>query len=78
MKVDPCRAQAQWCLVVIPNHIFSNHSIRVKENESVFRKMVTHNQILAKTPKVKNPKSVHEVVKNKTHYQELSSPAGEL
>lgn len=31
MKMDPHRAQAQWCLVAIPNLTFI-HSIRMKEN----------------------------------------------
>ena len=40
--------------------------------------MVTHSPILSKALTMSNSKCVHEVVANKTLYQEPSSPAGEL
>ena len=40
--------------------------------------MVTHSPIHSKALAMRNLKSVHEVVANKTLYQETSSPAGEF
>lgn len=40
--------------------------------------MVAYYEMLPKTLKMKNLKSAHKVVTNKTLYQEPSSPAGKL
>ena len=75
MKVEPSGAQAT---VILGSEFHPSHQPPFHQRERTLISLKENAEMVSKARKMKNPKSTHGPVTDKTLYQEPFSPAREL